>query len=172
MDFLDPREIIRKLSLKETMVAADFGSGSGGWALPLARKLPKGKIYAIDLSSHPLSVLQSKATAEKIFNVQTVHSDVESQKGSTLSSNSLNLVLMTNLLFEAKDKKKVLQEGKRVLKEGGTLLVADWKKDSPVGPGEGKISREELKKMAEEEGLKFSEEIEAGAYHYCLLFLK
>jgi len=140
--------------------------------LPLARRIDRGKIYAIDLISHALSVLEAKARSQKIFNIQTINSDVETEKGSTLASNSLDLVLMTNLLFEADEPQKILKEGARVLREGGEVLVVDWKKEPAMGPEEKRLSEEEVKKMAKEAGFEFKKEIPAGDYHYALLFSK
>ncbi|GAH20696.1 unnamed protein product, partial [marine sediment metagenome] len=40
--FLNPSEVLKQLKLKKDMIAADFGCGSGGWALPLAKKLEEG----------------------------------------------------------------------------------------------------------------------------------
>ena len=48
------------------MIAADFGCGSGGWAIPLAKKLEEGKVYAIDILEEPLSALRARAKLEKI----------------------------------------------------------------------------------------------------------
>ena len=49
--FLNPQEVLNHLELEGDMVAADFGSGSGGWAIPLAKRLKFGKVYAIDIST-------------------------------------------------------------------------------------------------------------------------
>ena len=152
------------------MVAADFGSGSGGWAIPLAKKLEEGKVYAIDILEEPLSALRAKTKLEKIFNIETIKSDVE--KGSKLFNESCDFVLMTNLLFQCEDKKKVIEEGKRVLKPGGKILVVDWKLDASLGPKESRVSAEEVKKIAKELDLKLEKEFEAGSYHYGLVFLK
>ncbi len=169
-DFLNPSSILASLNLKEDMVAADFGSGSGGWVFPLARRLEEGKIFAVDALQEPLSALASRAKMEKIWNIETLQTDVET--GVKIPPGFCDLVLMTNLLFECDDKKKVLQEGQRVLKEGGRILVVDWKVSSRLGPEEGRISSEDVKKMAEEIGLKLQQESEAGKYHYLLVFEK
>jgi len=190
LEFLNPEKILDQLELKREMVAADFGSGSGGWALPLAKRLEDGRVYAIDILKEPLSALESKAQLEKILNIETLKSDVET--GVKLPSQSCDLVLMTNLLFEVEDKRGVLEEGKRVLKPGGKILIVDWEKDAPLGPKEGRISPEEIKKLAEEIGLKLEKpstraelgagpvphrnevsgagEFKAGVYHYGLIF--
>ena len=168
--FLNPNEVLKQLKLKESITAADFGCGSGGWVIPLAKKLEEGKIFAIDILEEPLSALRAKTKLEKIINVQTILADIE--KGVDIAENSLDLVLMTNLLFETENKKKVLEEGKRVLKPGGRILVVDWKIDAPLGPKEGRVSAEEVKKIAEEIGLKLEKEFEAGIYHYGLILVK
>jgi len=168
--FLNPLEILEKLNLRKSMVAADFGSGSGGWVIPLAKILEEGKIYAIDILDEPLSALRARVRMEKIFNIETRKADVE--KGVTLMSGSCDLVLMTNLLFECENKKNVLEEGKRVLKEGCNLLLVDWVKDNPLTPEIEWLDFDEIKKMAKELGLKLEKEFEAGAYHWGLIFSK
>lgn len=169
IEFLNPQKILNKLKLRENMIGADFGCGSGGWAIPLAKKLTEGKVYAIDILEEPLSALRAKTSLEKIFNIETIKSDVE--RTSRLISESCDLVLMSNLLFEVEDKKKVLEEGKRILRRGGKILVVDWKENSPFGP-EKKVLPEEVKKIAEEINLKLENEFEAGLYHYGLIFVK
>jgi len=152
------------------MVAADFGSGSGGWAFPLAKKLEEGKVYSIDILEEPLSALRAKAKLEKIFNIETIKSNVE--KGSKLFNESCDLVLMTNLLFQCEDKKKVIEEGKRVLKPGGKILVVDWKLDATLGPEKGRVSPEEVKETALDLNLRIEKEFEAGIYHWGLILVK
>ena len=170
--FLNPAEVLKQLKLKKGMIAADFGCGSGGWVIPLAKILEEGKIYAIDILEEPLSALKSRAKLEKILNVETIRSNVEAKNGSKLSDNSCDLVLMTNLLFECDDKKIVLEEGKRVLKPGGKILVVDWIKDNPLTPEIEWVDFEEIKKIAKELNLKLEKEFEAGAYHYGLILVK
>ncbi len=168
--FLNPPEILRKLKLKKNMVAADFGCGSGGWAIPLAKILEEGKVYAIDILEEALSALRAKIKTERIFNIEARKADVE--KGTTLLSNSCDLVLVTNLLFECKNKKAVLEEGKRILKPGGKILVVDWGKDNPLTPEIEFCSIDEIKEIAKELDLKLEKEFEAGLYHWGLILVK
>jgi len=168
--FLNPSDILKKLKLCKSMVAADFGSGSGGWAIPLARILEEGKVYAIDILEEPLSALRARLKIEKLFNIEVRKADVE--KGVTLLSNSCDLILMTNLLFECEKKKEVLEEGKRVLKEGGKILVVDWIKDNPLTPEIEWLDFDKIKKTAKSLDLKMEKEFEAGLYHQGLILTK
>ena len=170
--FLNPEEVLKNLNLKEDMVACDFGSGSGGWVLPLARTLTEGKIYAIDILEEPLSALKGKAEIFKIQNIETIRSDVEKKRGSTIKDNEVDLVFMTNLLFEVEDKKGVLVEGKRILKKGGKILVIDWKQEAVLGPKTGRISPDEIKDIVKKLDLKIENEFKAGDYHWGLILAK
>lgn len=169
-NFLNPSEILKQLNLRKNMIAADFGSGSGGWVIPLAKILEDGHIFAVDILEEPLSALRSKVKLEKLSNVDAIKADVE--KGTSLLADSCDLVLMTNLLFQAENKSGILEEGKRVLKQGGNILVVDWKSESPLGPKEGRVSTEEVKNLANNANLKLEQEFSAGNYHYALVFKK
>jgi len=76
------------------------------------------------------------------------------------------------LLFQIEDKKRVLTEAKRVLKKGGKILVVDWLPEALQGPREGRVSPDEVKKMAEDLNLKLEKEFKAGVFHYGLVFTK
>ncbi|TFG35812.1 MAG: class I SAM-dependent methyltransferase [Parcubacteria group bacterium] len=168
--FLDPIKILKEMRLRRNMTAVDFGCGSGGWVIPLVKELEEGKVVAVDILEEPLSSLRSRAKMEKILNIETVLANAE--KGTDIFENSADLVLMTNLLFQCEDRKKILEEGKRVLKSSGKILIVDWNPDSPIGPTEGRISQEDVKILAEETGLKIKKEFKAGSYHYGLIFEK
>jgi len=169
MIFLEPLKILEQIEIKPDFVAADFGSGSGSFSIALAKKLSEGLVYAIDIQEEPLSVLQGTARAEGLTNIRTILSDLEDPKGSTLSEETLDLVLIVNLLFQVENKEGVLREAKRVLKPGGKVLIIDWKKDSPFGPPTGRVDSQEIRKMAVSIELIPKKEINAGKYHWGLL---
>lgn len=168
--FLNPINILNQLSLREDMVACDLGCGSGGWVIPLAKSLSRGKVYAVDILRDPLSALEEKLRQETLFNVSVILADVE--KGVKIVEESVDLVLMTNILFQTKNRDKILEEAKRILRTGGKVLVIDWRPESPVGPKEGRVSKEEIIKSAIQIGFDPEKEVEAGKYHWGIIFVK
>lgn len=154
------------------MTAADFGCGSGGWVIPLAKRLEQGLVYAIDIQEEPLSALESKMKLEGIQNIKKILSDIEIENGSKVPVLSCDLVLMTNLLFQVEKKKEIFKEADRILKPRGKILVVDWKPGVSLGPEEGRISPEEVKELAGEFNLRLKKEFSAGDYHYGLVFEK
>jgi len=167
-EFLNPAEILKKfLKLKEDMVVVDLGCGSGGWAIPLAKRLKDGKVYAVDIQQEPLSSLRAKAQTEKISNIETVWADAE--QGTNLVRGSADLVLLTNILFQCNDKRRTLEEAKRIIKKIGRILVIDWNQNAPLGPAEGRVSKEDIKEIVQGIGLKVEKEFEASNFHWGLI---
>lgn len=169
MAFLNPEKIISSLSLRENMSVADFGCGSGGWSIPLAQRIKDGQIYAIDVTEESLSALRSKINSEKLGNIRVVRADLE--KGSGLRNEFLDMVVVSNILFQAENKSSIIREAKRVLKKGGQMLVVDWLPNAPGGP-QDRVSAEEVRSLAQESGFTFKEEVDAGVYHYAHLYEK
>ncbi|MEA3293251.1 MAG: class I SAM-dependent methyltransferase [Patescibacteria group bacterium] len=170
--FLNPTEVLKQIKLNKDMIAADFGCGSGGWVIPLAKILEDGKVYAIDVLKEPLSVLKGKIHSESISNIEILESDVEIENGLNIPDAVCDIVLMTNLLFECEYKERVIREASRTLKDKGKILVVDWTANTIFGPKEGKVSAQEVKKIAKGIGLKLEKEFLAGNYHYALIFSK
>ncbi len=168
--FLNPIETLKQLNLRDDITAVDFGSGSGGWVIPLAKILEAGEVLAVDILEEPLSALRAKIELEKISNVKTIKADVE--KGiEEIFNSSCDLVLMTNLLFQCEDKKKVLEEAKRILRKNGQILIVDWREGAVLGPKD-KVNLPELKETCLQLNLRIEKQFEASPYHFGLVLTK
>ena len=173
MEFLNIQETLSHLFLKEDMTAAEFGAGSAIFTLALAKKLPKGKVFALDIQEEKLSALKGRLSVEKISNVSVINCDLEEPRGSKIDSRSLDVVLIPNTLFQTENKYAIMEEARRILKNGGQLLVLDWLKQTAFSPKkENMVSPEKVKEIADSLGLSLKKEFMAGDYHYALLFIK
>ena len=172
LSFLSPLEVLSNISLTEETEAAEFGCGSGKFALLLAKQLRHGKVYGIDIQNEPLIVLKKQADAKNLFNIETRRGNLEKVGGSGIGDRRLDLVLIPNLLFQVNDKKAVVQEAKRILKDGGKLLIVDWKPEAAIldTSRDDRISSEKIIEIADELDMELVKEFEAGAYHYGLVF--
>ena len=169
--FLNPEDILEQLDLKTNMLAAEFGCGSGGFTIYLAKRLSEGLVWAVDILEAPLSALKSRQLLEDLKNIKIVRGDLERPKGSTIPSSSLDLVVIPNVLFQAEDKPAIIKEADRVLKNRGLLVVIDWLPEASYGPEE-RVSSKKVKEIAEKLELNFKKEIKAGEDHYGLVFEK
>lgn len=173
--FISPQKVIDQIGLKKNMKVADFGCGHGYFTLPVARLVGgDGKVYAVDILTEALDAVRSSIKMAGISNVDTLRGNLEMVGGSGLPEGSVDLVLLHNVLFQSQKKPEIVREVKRVLKLGGTFALVDWRKDiSSIGPPGGwRLSFDEAKNLAQEEGFVFNRVFDAGEYHFGLIFVK
>lgn len=167
--FINQDEVISQLGIKERMVIADLGCGSGYFAIPMARLMGNtGKVYAVDVLTAPLEAVKSQSKLYGLVNVETVRANVEVVGGTKIPDHRADLVVLANILFQCPDRSAVFTEAKRILAPGGKITVIDWiPNNMPLGPKfENCVSEEETKKLAIENGLKVVKELAAGDLHY------
>lgn len=170
--FIDPEKILDQISIEPDMSVADFGCGSGGFTVALARRLKSGMVYAFDVQPGPLNALKANTLSQKIYNIRFGRADLEKPNGSLLSEGAMDMVVIANVLFQVENKAGMISEAKRVMKKGGKLLIVDWRKDAPAQIVKKVVSQETLVKTAERFGLKLTKELRAGNSHFGLLFIK
>lgn len=170
-EFVDPNKILNELNLEKGMVACDFGSGSGGWTIPLAQKLARGRVFAVDIQKTALSALEGKAKLYGILNIKCLIANIE-EKIEEIKNESCDLVLITDLLFQVDDKNGVFKEAFRILKPEGKVLLVEWKPEAPFGPKDSRPSKEETTEIAKNNGFEIEKEILAGDFHYGVIFIK
>lgn len=170
--FIDPQAIVDQLDLKKEMIVADFGSGAGYFTLPIAKKLEgSGTVYALDVISQKLESVASQAKAQGLNNVITRRVNLENKNGSGLEAESVDCVVIKDMLFQNKDKNQIVAEARRILKNGGKVLVVEWdSKNFSIGPAKNlRIYKESILDMAGKNKLRLAKEINAGNFHYGLI---
>jgi ubiquinone/menaquinone biosynthesis C-methylase UbiE len=175
MKFADPQSIVNQLEIDSGMSVADFGCGAGFFSLPIAKKVgEEGKVYALDVLSDKLEAVQSQAKILNLTNIITQRVNLEAPGGSKLEAESVDWVIMKDMLFQNKGKDKILEEAKRILKKGGQVLIIEWnKEDSSIGPEkELRIFKETLVDLSKQNGWTMDREIEVGTFHYGLILKK
>lgn len=175
MVFADPKRNIEQFNLEEGMDVADFGAGAGYLAVEAAEVVgEKGKVYVIDIQRDLLTKSKHYAKEHHLDSIVFIHGDLEKEKGSTLPYESMDAVIISNLLFQVENKTAVLHEANRILKKGGRILVVDWRESyGGVGPQPEHVLPESgMRTLAENEGFTHIADIDAGSYHYGLIFRK
>jgi len=175
MPFVRPEETIEMFDLSPGMVVADFGCGSGHYAIAAAKRVGEhGRVYAIDVQKELLQSIKSTAEINHLKNIEIVWADLDLPQGSRLADNSLDFVIISNILFQAENKEELAREASRVLKNNGKTAVIEWDaSDGKTGPAkEKRVTKEEAKKIFLERGFKLFREFQPGDNHYGLIFEK
>lgn len=174
--FARPEEIVKKyFDLQPGMIVADFGAGSGHYTLAAAKIAgDSGKVYAIDVQKDLLERIKSHSEEEGLKNVEIIWADLDKPDGSGLSEESVDFVIISNLLFQVEDKNAAAKEAFRVLKKGGRAAVIDWSDSfGGTGPHSEKVfSKQECEKIFLETRFVLDDEFEAGEHHYGFIFKK
>ena len=171
-NFAHPPRNVGAMHIEQGMYVADFGAGSGAYVLALAEVVgTTGKVYAIDVQKDLLRRIQNEASKRGLHNVEILWGDVELETGSKIVEAHVDCVLISNLLFQITGKGCVFQEAKRILKEGGRLIVIDWSESfNGMGPPSSDVvTKNKTLSLALAHGFELKEEFDAGAHHYGII---
>lgn len=173
--FLNPDKIVNEFGITEGMQVADFGSGAGYFTILLGQRVGEnGKVFALDVQETALDNVRVKAKAVDLENVETIRSNLEVLGSSGLTDGSQDMVLLANILFQSDKKADIIKEAVRVLKNQGLLIIIDWKRATGgFGPPDNLRTDEiAMRSLVMGEGLSFQKEIDAGQFHYGMVFRK
>lgn len=162
---------IDKITLPPTAVIADIGAGTGYYTFKLAPKVPKGKVYAVEIQDEMIALLNERKRKIKNTNVEVI-------KGSTTSpnlpDNAVDLALMVDVYHELEYPVEMLQAIKKSLKKDGQLLLIEYKGEDPgvaIRPLH-KTTVAQLTKELEANGFKLNYDGEFMPIQHFLLFGK
>jgi ubiquinone/menaquinone biosynthesis C-methylase UbiE len=115
-------------ALPERGTAVDIGAGTGAVTLRLARARPDATIIAVDPDATALDIARAKRGADAVDWREGRADAMPMEEGSA------DVVVMSLVLHHLAPaaKRAALAEARRVLRPGGSLLVADW--GAPRGP--------------------------------------
>lgn len=173
--FSVPEKNIEQLALKQDQIVADFGAGSGAYTLAAAKALNgSGKVYAIDVQKDLLTRLEKTCHEAHANNVSFIWGNIEIPGGTKLRDKSADVVIVSNVLFQTPEKRTVIEEAERVLRDGGRLLFVDWTGSfNNMGPTPEQVFPEaDARVLVESFSFTFDRILSAGNYHYGLIFRK
>jgi ubiquinone/menaquinone biosynthesis C-methylase UbiE len=171
--FTNPGQNILHLGLKEGMRVADLGAGSGFYSKAVSERVGyTGKVYAVEVQKDLVKKLESEIRNWGISNIECIWGDIEKRHGTKIADQSMDAVIISNVLFQAEDKLGVIDEAKRILKKGGNVLLIDWTESfGGMGPTPQSVITEiKAKELFEKRGFKFVEKISTNAHHYGIIF--
>lgn len=170
--FNNPEQNILHLGLKEGMSVADFGSGTGFYSRASSLRIGQtGKVYAIEVQKDLIKKLENDIKSWGISNIDCIWGDIEKLGGTKLGDSSVDVVIISNVLFQVEDKLGVIDESRRILKRGGKVLVIDWNESAVLGNGGYYISEEKIRELFEKRGFRFVEKISTTSTHYGIIFI-
>jgi ubiquinone/menaquinone biosynthesis C-methylase UbiE len=165
---LDPERFWDRVGLSPGDHVVEVGAGTGYFAIPAARRVaPTGRVYAVDVSSELVELLEERRSEEGVPNLVPVRSTPDRVP---LPDAVASLVLLANVLHDVPD--QTLHEARRLLAPGGRLVNLDWRKqETPEGPPlQIRLAPQEAEARLSGLGLHLEGSWEPGPYHYAQVF--
>lgn len=173
--FSDPAANVAQLGLQPNEIVADLGSGSGVYALAAAKVLNgTGRVYAVEIQKDLVARIQSSAREAHLGNIQAVWGHIEERGGTKVADQSVDAVILSNVLFQTENKDGVMVEVARILRPGGRMLLIDWTGSfGHLGPHPDHVFTEAAARtLLEKNRFIIDRPISAGNYHWGLLVRK
>ena len=163
-----PAEVIAALKLAPDAVVADIGSGTGYFAVRLARAVPRGKVYGADVEPDMVKFLNARAARENLGNLT---SHAAGEEGPNLPA-QVDLALVVDTYHHIPRRPRYFEQLKSALRPGGRIAIIDFRLDSPTGPPvKHRIPPEQVKAEMERAGYRLHEQPDFLPNQYFLLFV-
>jgi cyclopropane fatty-acyl-phospholipid synthase-like methyltransferase len=161
-----PDEVIAALGLKPDSKVADIGSATGYFPVRLAKAVPQGKVYGVDVESSMVEYLNRRAEREGITNLISILAAFDDPK----IPEPVDVVLIVNTYHHIENRQAYFSKLAGSVKPGGKLAVIDFMPSSKMGPGE-KLNSTQIEAELKEAGWQLAE-TRALPEQYFLLFTR
>ncbi len=122
---------IEKMNLQPTSVVADIGAGTGYYTFKIAKKVPLGKVYAVEIQDELIKYLNDQKKELDASNVEVIKGDAKSPH---LPDSSIDLAILIDVYHELQYPKEMMHNISKSLKKNGKLLLLEYRAEDPKIP--------------------------------------
>jgi len=146
---LQPEKIMEAIGLRPGMIVGEAGASYGYFTFKMCRQIGNtGTVYANDIDSAALRLIEKKCGVEKITNIKTVLGAVDDP---FFPKSDLDMVVVFDCLFEFSEQAAWMRNARKYLKPEGRLVIID-PDPSKIGPSAHFLSRQKIREFAREAG--------------------
>lgn len=160
-----PDEVLRALALPPTAKVADVGAATGYFPVRLARALPQGKVYGVDVEPSMVAYLADRAQKEGLGNLEAILGAADDPK----IPEPVDLVLLVDTYHHVDGRPAYFQRLAKAVAPGGRLAVIDFRPGSKLGP-DHKLAPEIVKRELDEAGWALVQDVGSLPEQYFLIF--
>ena len=125
-----PDRVIAALKLKDGQAIADVGSGTGYFAVRIARAHPKVEVIGSDIEASMVDYLRVRAKKEALPNILSVQSAADSPNLPA----PVDVVLIVDTYHHLPNRTDYFRRLQQSLKPGGRVAIVDFRPEATMGP--------------------------------------
>lgn len=125
-----PDQILDALQFAPTARVAEVGAGTGYFSVRIARRVPDGKVFAVDIEPDMLNYLSERAHRERLHVLHPVRASVD----NPYLPEPVDVALIVDTYHHIDDRVAYFSRLKSSLRPGGRLAIVDFKIDAPERP--------------------------------------
>jgi SAM-dependent methyltransferase len=125
-----PDAVLDALQLVPTALVADLGAGTGYFSVRLAKRVPQGKVYAVDIEPDMLRYLGERKHHEHLSVLEPVQASADAAN----LPEPVDLVLVVDTYHHIDNRTAYFAKLRESLRPDGRLAIIDFKVDAPEGP--------------------------------------
>ncbi len=161
-----PDEVLRALAPAPDAKVADIGSGTGYFAVRLARAVPQGRVFGADIEPDMVKFLNERAAKERLPNLASHRAAPDDPR----LPEPVDLVIVVNTFHHIGGRERYFGRLRESLRPGGRVAIIDFRPDSPVGPRHGRIGADRVGAEMARAGYRLAAEHGFLPYQYLLVF--
>ena len=163
--------LVKGLNLKPSDTVADIGAGSGYFSFRMAKLVPQGQVFAVDISPQMIGIVRSKMAQEKVNNVVPVQSTIKQTK---LPPNSVDAALIVDAYHEFSHPLEMATSILASLKPGGKLILIEYRMEDPSVPIKllHKMTEQQAKAEMKNAGFKWEKTLTMLPQQHFMIFRK
>jgi len=162
-----PDRVLAHMNLRPDARVADLGAGTGYFSVRLARALPQGRVWALDLEPNLVQHLHDRARREGLSNLF----GALCTPASAMIPEPVDAVLLVDTYHHLEDRTAYFARLRTRLAPGGTVVIVDYRRDAPEGPPEAmRLGPEQVRSEMESAGYVQRGEALLLARQYVLVF--
>jgi cyclopropane fatty-acyl-phospholipid synthase-like methyltransferase len=162
-----PEKVIAALALKDGQTLVDIGSGTGYFAVRIARAHPKAQVIGSDIEGSMVQYLRDRAKKEGLANVVSVQSAADSPNLKA----PVDVVLIVDTYHHLPNRAHYFRRLQSSLKPGGRVAIVDFRPEATMGPNkEFRFTAEKIRAEMAEAGFAQVEEHSFLKQQHFLIF--
>ena len=119
-----PAKVLSAMQLRANDIVADIGAGTGYFSTRIARKIPLGRVLAVDIQPEMIAMLKSNIQAKRLKNIEPV---LGTPDDPHLPASGVDKILMVDAYHEFDQPLAMMQNIVKNLRPGGEVVLVEYR---------------------------------------------